>query len=57
MIFPLLSYERENENLGVQKMGEENIPLECYEFFLTKNKEEQEQILKILHEMDKYKNK
>ena len=57
MIFPLLSYERENENLGVQKMGEENIPLECYEFLLTKNKEEQEQILKILHEMDKYKNK
>lgn len=45
------------ENLGVKKMGEENIPLECYEFLLTKNKEEQKQILKILLEMDKYKNR
>lgn len=42
------------EDIGV---SERNIPLECYEFLLTKSKEEQEQILKILIEMDKYKGK
>ena len=43
------------ENLGGENTNERNIPLECYEFLLTKNQEEQEQIIKILIEMDKYK--
>lgn len=43
------------ENLGVESTNERNIPLECYEFLLTKSQEEQEQIIKILIEMDKYK--
>lgn len=43
------------ENLGGKTTDERNIPLECYEFLLTKSKEEQEQILNILMEMDKYK--
>ncbi|MBQ6930875.1 MAG: helix-turn-helix transcriptional regulator [Clostridia bacterium] len=32
-----------------------NIPLECYEFLSAKTTEEQEQIYRILIEMDKYK--
>lgn len=32
-----------------------NIPLECYEFLSAKTREEQEQIYRILIEMDKYK--
>ncbi len=32
-----------------------NIPLECYEFLSSKTQEEQEQIYRILIEMDKYK--
>ena len=43
------------ENLGVANTSERNIPLECYEFLLTKSQEEQEQILKILIELDRYK--
>ena len=43
------------ENLGAENSPEQNIPLRCYEFLLTKSQEEQEQILKILMEMDKYK--
>lgn len=43
------------ENLGSANATERNIPLECYEFLLSKSREEQEQILKILFEMDKYK--
>lgn len=43
------------ENLGGENSSERNIPLECYEFLLTKSEEEQKQILKILMEMDKYK--
>lgn len=43
------------ENLGGESSAERNIPLECYEFILEKNHDEQEQILKILIEMDKYK--
>lgn len=43
------------ENLGGENTNERNIPLECYEFLLTKSQEEQEQIIKILIEMDKYK--
>ena len=43
------------ENLDVDVNNEKNIPLECYEFMLTKSKTEQEQIYKIILEMDKYK--
>ena len=43
------------ENLDGESTNERNIPLECYEFLLTKSQEEQEQIIKILIEMDKYK--
>ncbi len=43
------------ENLNNQITTDRNIPLECYEFLLTKSPEEQKQILKILIEMDKYK--
>ena len=43
------------ENLGGESTNERNIPLECYEFLLIKSQEEQEQIIKILIEMDKYK--
>ena len=43
------------ENLGGESTNERNIPLECYEFLLTKSQEEQEQIIKIIIEMDKYK--
>ncbi|MBQ9107129.1 MAG: helix-turn-helix transcriptional regulator [Clostridia bacterium] len=43
------------ENLGGANTSERNIPLECYEFLLTKSQEEQEQILKILIELDRYK--
>ncbi|MBQ3068317.1 MAG: helix-turn-helix transcriptional regulator [Clostridia bacterium] len=43
------------ENLGGENTAARNVPLECYEFLLTKSQEEQEQIIKILLEMDKYK--
>lgn len=44
------------EKLGNGEGEERNIPLECYEFLSAKSKEEQEQILHILVEMEKYKN-
>ena len=40
---------------GQDNGGEKDIPLACYEFLSTKSKEEQEQLYKILLEMDKYK--
>ncbi|MBE6767643.1 MAG: helix-turn-helix transcriptional regulator [Ruminococcaceae bacterium] len=43
------------EHIGGKNTSDRNIPLECYEFLLTKSQEEQEQIIKILMEMDKYK--
>lgn len=43
------------ENLGAKGEGERNIPLECYELISAKTKDEQEQIRKILFELDKYK--
>lgn len=43
------------ENIGVEGNEARNIPLECYEFISSKTKEEQEQIYRILLEMDKYK--
>jgi len=43
------------ENIGRKDTSKRNIPLECYEFLLSKTQDEQEQIIKILIEMDKYK--
>ncbi len=43
------------EKLGGSKTDIKDIALDCYEFISAKNKEEQEQIYKILLEMDKYK--
>lgn len=43
------------EKLGGKEDGTRDIPLECYEFLSAKSKEEQEQLYKILLEMDKYK--
>ena len=45
------------EQLGGQNDGRRNIPLECYEFLSAKTPEEQEQLFKILLEMDKYRSK
>lgn len=44
------------EKLGSRDDNARDIPLECYEFLSAKTQEEQEQILRILVEMDKYKN-
>ena len=43
------------EKLGAQDGEVRNIPLECYEFLSAKTKKEQEQIYRILLEIDKYK--
>lgn len=43
------------EKLGGSKSDVKDVALDCYEFISTKSKEEQEQIYKILLEMDKYK--
>lgn len=43
------------DKLGGQDDGSRDIPLECYEFLSAKTKEEQEQLYRILLEMDKYK--
>ena len=43
------------EKIGTQENEARNIPLECYEFLSAKTKEEQEQILRILLCIDKYK--
>ena len=45
------------EKLGAEESATASIPLECYEFVLSKSKAEQEQILRILIEIDKYKSK
>ena len=50
-----ISLSRLIENLGKPDTSERNIPLECYELLLAKTPAEQEQIIKILIEMDKYK--
>ena len=44
------------EELGAKDDGNRNIPLECYEFLLSKTKYEQEHIYRILLEVDRYKN-
>ena len=43
------------EKLGGQEDDTKDIPLACYEFISAKSQEEQEQLYKILLEMDKYK--
>ena len=43
------------EKLGTQTSSERNIPLECYELMASKTLAEQEQLYRILLEMDKYK--
>lgn len=43
------------EKLGAEEKSGAAIPLECYELISTKTKDEQEQIRKILFELDKYK--
>lgn len=40
---------------GQEDSGAKDIPLACYDFLSAKSKEEQEQLYKILLEMDKYK--
>ncbi len=44
-----------------EKLGEQsdsrNIPLECYEFLSAKTESEQEQLYRVLMEMDQYKKK
>ena len=42
------------EKLGSNDKGS-NIPLECYEFLSAKSPDEQQQLYRILLEMDKYK--
>jgi len=43
------------EKIDCQEDSTGNIPLACYEFLSAKSKEDQEQLFKILLEMDKYK--
>lgn len=43
------------EKLGGQDKDDRNVPLECYEFLAAKTKTEQEQLYRILIEVDKYK--
>lgn len=43
------------EKLGGCNDGSRNIPLECYDFLSAKSQSEQEQLYRILLEMDKYR--
>lgn len=43
------------ENLGGADTDECNIPLEGYEFLISKNKKEQKQIIRFMRELDEYK--
>lgn len=61
----LESIEKISSAMGIslsqlfEKLGEsetESIPLKCYELIASKSKPDQEQIYKILVELDKYKN-
>lgn len=45
------------ENLGGEENRQERVPLACYELLLSKSKDEQDHIFKILLELDEYKNK
>ena len=51
-----ISLSRLFENLGGENIAEGNYPLECYELLSAKAVEEQERLLKILKEIDQYKN-
>lgn len=44
------------EKLGAEDGATRSVPLECYELISAKSKAQQEQILRILIEIDKYKN-
>lgn len=44
------------EKLDTQEIEMQSIPLKCYEIIAAKSKAEQEQALRILIEIDKYKN-
>jgi hypothetical protein len=44
------------EKLGPVQAATRSVPLECYEFLSSKTKAEQEQLYRILLEMDKYRN-
>ena len=43
------------EKISNDKSDEKNIPLDCYELLLTKSPAEQEQIYRIIIELEKYK--
>ncbi len=45
------------QKIGAPSSTERNIPLECYELLASKTPAEQEQLYRILLEMDKYKGK
>lgn len=45
------------EKLGADGEPENSIAIQCYEFLLTKNRKQQEQLYRILIETDNYKNK
>lgn len=44
------------EQLGTKEADAKSIPSACYELLLSKSKEEQEHLYRILLELDKYKN-
>ncbi len=45
------------EKLGTEKNNADSIPLKCYELVASKSKSEQEQLYKLLLQMEQYKNK
>lgn len=53
-----ITLEKLFERIGDCQAGEDsrNIPLDCYEYLSTKSNAEQEQIYRIIIELDKYKN-
>ena len=50
-----ISHSKLLEKLGGKDDNSKDIPLACYEFLCAKSQKEQEQIYRILIEMDKYK--
>lgn len=50
-----VSLSRLFEKMGAQEDEHSDVPLQCYEFLLSKTKDEQEHIYRILLEMDQYK--
>ena len=45
------------EKLGSQESDNKDIPLACYEFLSAKTRDDQEQLYRILLELDRYKSK